>query len=71
MITIKQINKMLERKGVEERLYRGKDYFYFYGGTTDCWPDTMVYTTRLNDNTIEGWWANYKYLRLAAADAEG
>ena len=70
-ITLAQVNKMLESKGVAERLYRGKDYFYFYGGNSETWPDTMVYTNRLSDNTLEGWWADYKYLRLAAADVEG
>ena len=68
MITIKQIDKMLESKGVAERLYRGKDYFYFYDGDSYAWPETMVYTTRLNNYTLDGWWENYKRLRLAAVE---
>jgi hypothetical protein len=52
---IATVNKALARAGYNERLARGRGYFYFVGGNTRRWDDVFVYAERLDRFTPEQW----------------
>lgn len=61
-ITIANINKALTSEG-EERLFKGKGYYYFAGGNAATWRETAVYVNRLTALSIEQWKSERNRLR--------
>ena len=53
MTTLQAINKALTEAGREERLVRGRGYYYVTGGGSERWPQTMIYQYSLIDTTVE------------------
>ena len=58
---IGRLNRLLHKVGVPEdvTLRRGKDYFYFTGGSTAGWYSSGVYAYRLTDLTVGQWAREY------------
>jgi hypothetical protein len=56
-ITVATVNKYLKAAGHDERLTRGKGYFYFRDGDTGYWPATSVYVYDLNALSVGDWLA--------------
>lgn len=46
--TIKNVNKVLELAGREERVCQGKGYFYFHGGDAESWFTSSVPVCKLS-----------------------
>ena len=66
-LSIASVNAALKRLGAEERLVRGKDYFYFTDGDSHKWPQTAIYgVARVSDMSIDRWIEEYKDLKEAA-----
>jgi hypothetical protein len=61
-LTLNKINCELAKRGHDERLVRGKGYFYFVGGNAASWQSSGVYTYHLNGFTLEQWLATRDYL---------
>lgn len=53
-LTIPQVNAALAKLG-EERLRRGRGYYYFYNGEAMNWRETAVYVNSLDALTIDQW----------------
>lgn len=65
-ITCASVNAALKKLGAEERLVRGKDYFYFTDGDSHKWPQTAIYgVARVSDMTVERWIEEYEDLKKA------
>lgn len=63
-LTIKTLNAALKAAGHSEELVKGDGYFYFTGGKSHEWFETMVSTAyKLNDLTLEMWLAEHETLR--------
>lgn len=60
--TVRDVNARLAARGVAERLVRGKDYYYFSGGTSESWFTSSVYVARVSDLSIDSWMAEYDRL---------
>ena len=69
MITVATVNKYLKAAGHDERLTRGKDYFYFRDGAAHTWPSTSVYVANLNDLSVGDWLHERDELAQAAKRA--
>ena len=54
-MTLKRINAAVASAGYRERLYRGRDYFYWSGGRAGLFYDTIVSVYRLNQMSLEEW----------------
>ncbi|ASD50444.1 hypothetical protein FDI24_gp162 [Acidovorax phage ACP17] len=63
MLTLNQINKELARRGYEERIAKGKGYFYFFGGTCPTWIKTCVWVDTLNTYSMTEWLTQYFMLK--------
>lgn len=61
--SIKDVNDMLRKKGVKEKLTKGRGYYYFYGGDAAGWYESGVYVYNINDLSLDEWWE--EYLRLS------
>lgn len=61
--SVKDVNQMLKEKGVEEKLTKGKGYYYFYDGDTSHWPTASVYVYNVGELTYDEWWNEYKSLK--------
>ena len=61
MITLKQINKALHKRGYDSSLHRGKGYFYFEGNEADLFEEQGVYVHKLNELTLDKWIAEFEY----------
>jgi len=61
--TLNKINAALVVGGHQERLFRGKGYFYFSDGNTPNWPATSVCVYRLNELTLEQWLEEHASLK--------
>jgi hypothetical protein len=51
--TLHAVNKALEAAGRQERLVRGREYYYVAGGGAESWPQSGLYTYSLFDTTTE------------------
>jgi len=60
--SVAQVNTFLKSKNVDEKLNKGKGYFYFSEGDSYNWPSTSVYVYKVNDMTFEEWYDEYKKL---------
>ncbi len=56
-VTMKRITEELHIVGFPESMgvAKGYAYFYFFGGNTNTWKETIVYAYRLSDLTITQW----------------
>ena len=62
-ITIASINKAFEDRGVDERLARGKDHFFFHSGSADTWSKTCVFVNKVSSMDVQGWFREHSRLR--------
>jgi hypothetical protein len=53
--TVATVNRELKRLGHEERLRRGKDYYYFAGGRANEWNESAVYVEHVWQLTVAQW----------------
>lgn len=53
--TLAQVNKFLAEHGHEERLAKGKGYFYFYDGIAHTFADSSVMVPKLSLLSQQGW----------------
>ena len=60
---VAQVNAALKARGVDERLIRGRGYFYFWKGETSSWPSSSVYINDADLLTVEEWLAEYDQLK--------
>lgn len=67
-VTVAQINKAFADRGINERIGKGKDHFYFYGGDAVKWSHTCVFVTRVNDFDVHGWMREHSRLRALRRD---
>jgi hypothetical protein len=65
--TVSLVNAELKKLGKEERLRKGRGYYYFHGGASYGWHTSSVYVNTVTSFTVEGWIAEYH--RLAAENA--
>lgn len=54
--TLALVNKALKELGIEERLRRGRGYFYFWGGDAPLWFTSGVYGVGEISHTTVQWW---------------
>ena len=62
-VTVAQINKAFEERGVQERIGRGKDHFYFFGGDAPKWSNTCVFVDKVSSFDVAGWMREHSRLR--------
>jgi len=60
---IQTVTKKLKELGFTDELFKGKDYFYFWGDDASTWYSSSVYVTRLNELTLDQWIEEYNTLR--------
>lgn len=53
--TLKQVNDFLARHGHEERLAKGRGYFYFHGGMAHTFSTASVMVPRLSLLSLQDW----------------
>lgn len=63
---VAEVNRELKRRGHAERLKAGKDYYFFYDGGTNRWPQSGVYVYRAAELTVEEWLREYDRLKADA-----
>lgn len=63
---VAEVNRVLKAQGKEERLTRGRGYYYFRDGNTAFWPATAVNVYRADELTVERWLQEYGWLAAAA-----
>jgi hypothetical protein len=59
---VASVNRALKHMGVEERLVRGRGYYYFAGGNAAAWPSSSVYVYRAEELSVGRWIAEYHEL---------
>lgn len=67
---VAEVNKALRARGAEEKLTRGRGYYYFRDGTAAGWYSTSVYVYSASDLSVEDWLAKYDS-KLAEAKSMG
>jgi len=63
--SVKDVNNFLKKKGVKEKLYKGKGYYYFSGGDASNWYQSAVYTSHIGDLSLDSWYKEWKDLSSA------
>ncbi len=66
MTTVHAVNKELRARGRDERLKRGRGYFYVYGGGAENWRESGIYAMSLTPWTTEQVIAAINHLKEAA-----
>lgn len=62
-LTLAAVNKRLEELGVQERLFRAKDYYFFGEGNAHMWPSSSVVGVGpIGGTAIEMWLQEYESL---------
>lgn len=59
---VAEVNKALKARGVEEKLTRGRGYYYFRDGTAAGWYRSSVYVFSASDLPVERWLEEYDLL---------
>lgn len=54
-LSLRDINAALRDAGHDERLARGRGYFFFCGGEAARWPVSGVYVASLDQLTVDEW----------------
>jgi hypothetical protein len=57
---ITKINKRLKSLGREERLVRGRGYYYLRGGEASGFPNSSIYQMWIEPNEFESVWEEIK-----------
>ena len=65
--SIREVNKALAAMGVEERLCRGRGYYYFWHGSAPDWRECSVAVYRISAFTVREWIGEYEFLKKRAA----
>lgn len=65
MCTVAQVNAVLKAMKVEERIYNGDGYFYFYDGDAVTWPSASIPIHSLGCVSVEWVIREYFYLKEA------
>lgn len=55
MLTLRAVNDSFAAAGIQERLAKGKGYFYFVEGESIKWFSTSVMVIALNQLDLKGW----------------
>lgn len=55
MTTVKKVNAELQKRGLLEKLVKGKGYYYFTGGDSHTWKTSGVYVSSVNQMTLSEW----------------
>lgn len=63
---VAEVNAALRARGAEEKLTRGRGYYYFRDGNTHRWPSTSVMVYRAADLTVDQWLREYDELAAEA-----
>jgi len=58
--TITRINNILKKNGREERLVRGRGYYYLHGGKASGFPETSIYTYNIGPEDFNFAWESVK-----------
>ena len=64
-VTAATVNAELARLGFEERLVRGKGYYYFCEGQAHEWPACSIHVYQSSSLTLEQWMEEYYTLKNA------
>ncbi len=64
-VTAATVNAELKRLGFEERLVRGRGYYYFCEGNAHMWPSCSIHVYQANSMTLEQWIEEYHSLKNA------
>ena len=62
MNRVAEVNRELKRRGIPEKLRKGKGYYYFTGPNADYWFDRSVGTFRADGLSVERWLKEYDNL---------
>ncbi len=62
MLTLKTVNREIQKSFPEFELFKGDNLFYIVGPNTELWDQTSVYTYRINHLTLAQWVEEVKYL---------
>lgn len=60
---VSEVNKALRMMGRQEKLTRGRGYYYFRDGDTARWYATSVYVNDASALTVGDWLSEYNELR--------
>ena len=55
MLTLKQVNREIQKRGWNVELIKDKDHFYVFGDDVDYAYSTTIGVYRINHLTIEQW----------------
>jgi len=58
-----EVNRALKARGVEERLKRGKGYYYFIHGEAHTWYTSSVPVCHASSLSVAQWLAEYDQLK--------
>lgn len=62
-VTVAAVNRELKRRGIPERLARGRGYYYYFrGGGAHTWRESSVYVSHVQELTLDQWIAEHKRL---------
>lgn len=64
--TVAKVNAALRKLGKEEKLFRGRGYYYFGEGNASAWPSTSVYVYRVTELTVDEWIGEHAALAAKA-----
>jgi hypothetical protein len=53
------VNRALRAAGRDERLVKGRGYYYFWGGDAASWPSSSVYVSHADVLSVEEWLAEH------------
>jgi hypothetical protein len=54
-LTVAKLNAELKRRGILERLRRGRGYHYFVEGRAHAWYTSSVYVYRVDSLSVDEW----------------
>lgn len=54
-LQLRTLNNHFAIRGIQERLVKGKGYYYFAGGDAEKWRNASVNVYKLNQLGIKGW----------------
>lgn len=67
---VAEVNRAIKARGREEKLTRGRGYYYFREGTAAGWYSHSVYVYSASDLSVEQWMKEFD-LKVAEAKAMG
>lgn len=55
MLTLKSVNRELQKTFPDFELVKGDGYFYIWGPNCESWQSSMIYTNTINQLTLQQW----------------